>query len=93
VIFPGQSLHSTLRVFPITVGRGSEKYENLSILFRKLSLIFEKIRKQTWLSKKRSIIILEFWFCADAKFLLLALGLQAAHSEFSCPFCLISHFF
>lgn len=91
MIFPGLSPHSTKRVFPIAVGRGMEKYENLSVLFGELSPILEKIRHLTWQSKKGATITPEFWFCADAKFLLLVLGMQAANSEFSCPFCLLSH--
>jgi hypothetical protein len=89
VIFPGTSPHSTKRVFPLALGRGTEKFENLRVLFETLKPQFEAIRHKTWTSKNGATITPEFWFCADAKFLLLALGLKAANSEFSCPFCLV----
>jgi hypothetical protein len=89
VIFPSTFPHSTKRVFSLALGRRTEKFENLQVIFETLKPQFEAIRHKTWISKNGATITPEFWFCADAKFFLLALGLKVANSEFSCSFCLV----
>jgi hypothetical protein len=72
----------------MAISRGKESYENLKILWDVLNPELKQVKKMRFLLGTHCYK-LEFFFCSDAKFLLIALGMTAASGKYSCPYCCI----
>ena len=79
-------------MFTIAVGRGCESYENLALLFEKITPSLYSLKKGTFIHPSSSSFGIDMFFCSDGKFLLICLGLVAANGTFSCPFCALPNY-
>ena len=79
---------STDYVIPIALAKGNECRENIEQIFERIHDSLRRVR-QNGVKMGRGRLPVRLTFCADGKFLLMALGIHAAHGHFSCPYCVL----
>ncbi len=79
---------STDYVIPIVLAKGNECRENIEEVFQRIHASLRRVR-QNGVKFGRAHLPVRLTFCADGKFLLMALGIHAAHGHFSCPYCVL----
>ena len=79
---------STEYVIPVALAKGKECRENIELIFSFLRAGFINVRRNGVRFGKGNIPV-RLTFCADGKFMLMALGIHAANGQFSCPYCVL----
>ena len=65
ILFPHHSVDSTKCTFPIAIGRGTEQYENLALMFSGLSASLLALRTRSWKTPKDKEVTVKLFFTSD----------------------------
>lgn len=76
-------------VFPIVIGKGKEKAENLEKMMELVGEELAQISAHVVTLDNGSKVETSLKVCADGKFLLSILGMKGANGRMSCPFCML----
>jgi hypothetical protein len=77
-------------VFPIVIGKGREKAENLEEMMKVVVGELSQISGHVITLENGKKVETSLKVCADGKFLLSVLGMKGANGSMSCPFCMLS---
>ena len=76
-------------VFPIVIGKGKEKAENLEKMMELVGGELAQITGHVVTLDNGKKVQTSLKVCADGKFLLSILGMKGASGSMSCPFCML----
>jgi hypothetical protein len=76
-------------VFPIVIGKGKEKAENMEEMMKLIGEEMSQINGHIVHLENGKQVKICLKVCADGKFLLSILGMKGANGNMSCPFCML----
>ena len=76
-------------VFPIVIGKGKEKAENIEKMMELVGRELAQIPGHVVTLDNGCKVETSLKVCADGKFLLSILGMKGANGSMSCPFCML----